>query len=97
MVIFTDSTLRHFIFKYPDADQALNTWARTMKKKNFRTFHELKHCFNSVDSIGDDLFVFNIKGNKYRLIARIHFPVRTLYIRFIGTHKQYDNVNVQSL
>lgn len=97
MVIFTDSTLRDFRLKHPDVDQALDTWARTMKKKNFRTFHELKQCYNSVDSIGDDLFVFNIKGNKYRLIARVHFSVRTLYVRFIGTHKQYDKVDINSL
>ncbi|MHA4736712.1 type II toxin-antitoxin system HigB family toxin [Dyadobacter sp. MSC1_007] len=85
------------MYKYPDANEALNLWVRIMKKKNFRTFHEVKECFSSVDSIGDDLFVFNIKGNHYRLIVRIHFPIRTLYIRFIGTHKQYDDVNVRLL
>lgn len=97
MVIFTNAAIRNFIIHYPDSDAALNTWLKTMHKTNFRTFHEMKRSFNTTDCIGNDLFVFNIKGNKYRLIARIHFPVRTVYIRFIGTHKQYDKVDVRTL
>jgi mRNA interferase HigB len=53
--------------------------------------------FNTVDAVGNDLCVFNIKGNKYRLIARIIFRVRTIYIKFIGTHKEYDRVNLDEL
>lgn len=97
MVIFSYSTLRDFILRHPDAEEALDTWATTMKENRFKNIHEIKQFFNSVDAIGDDLFVFNIRGNKYRLITRIHFPVRTLYIRFLGTHKQYDKIDIRSL
>ena len=53
--------------------------------------------FNSVDAVGSDLYVFNIKGNNYRLIVRIIFRVRTIYVKFIGTHKEYDKVNLDDL
>ncbi len=53
---------------------------------------EVKQTFNSVDSMGNDRYVFDIKGNHYRLIALIIFNVRTVYILFIGTHKEYDKV-----
>jgi mRNA interferase HigB len=53
--------------------------------------------FGYVDAVGNDLYVFNIKGNEYRLIARIIFRVRTVYIKFIGTHKEYDKVNLDDL
>lgn len=53
--------------------------------------------FPSTDYVGNDLYVFNIQGNKYRLIARITFRVRTVYIKFIGTHAEYDKVNLGDL
>jgi len=57
----------------------------------------MRQIFNSVDAVGNDLYVFNIKGNNYRLIVRIIFRVRTIYIKFIGTHKEYDKVNLDDL
>ena len=53
--------------------------------------------FNSVDAVGNDLYVFNIKGNEYRLIVRIIFRVRTIYIKFISSHKEYDKVKLGDL
>jgi mRNA interferase HigB len=64
------------------------------EKSDWANFNELREMFNSADSVGNDLYVFNIKGNKYRLIARIIFKVRTIYIKFIGTHSQYDRLNL---
>lgn len=97
MVIFSYPTLRDFFNKYPDSKEPLIDWYKTTGKESFSNFHEVKRHFNSVDSVGNELFIFNIGGNKYRLIVRIHFDVRTVYIRFIGTHKQYDKINVRSL
>lgn len=57
----------------------------------------MRQIFGSVDSVGNDLYVFNIKGNDYRLIVRIIFRVRTIYIKFIGTHKEYDKINLKNL
>jgi mRNA interferase HigB len=52
----------------------------------------MKAMFNSVDAVGNDRYVFNIRGNNYRLIAMIFFDVRTVYIRFVGTHSEYDKL-----
>ncbi|MCE7060199.1 type II toxin-antitoxin system HigB family toxin [Dyadobacter sp. CY343] len=57
----------------------------------------MRQTFNSVNSVGNSLFMFNIGGNKCRLIARILFRKRTVFVRFIGTHKQYDEVNLSTL
>jgi len=53
--------------------------------------------FSSAEGVGNDRYVFDIKGNKYRIIAMIHFNVRTVYIRFVGTHKQYDKVDARNI
>jgi len=57
----------------------------------------MRQIFNSVDSVGNDLYVFNIKGNDYRLIVRIIFRVRTVYIKFIGSHQEYNKVDLSKL
>jgi len=97
MVIFKASTLRDFIALHPDAEDALNNWRSIVSKTSFSYFADIKNFFNSVDAVGNDLYVFNIRGNHYRLIARIHFNVRTVYIRFIGTHSEYNNLDVKAL
>jgi mRNA interferase HigB len=58
---------------------------------------DVKETFRSADYAGNDRYVFNIKGNKYRLVALIHFNRRTLYIRFIGTHREYDDVDCSTI
>ena len=64
---------------------------------NCSNFHELKNIFNSVDAIGNDLYVFNIKGNNYRLITRIIFKTRTVFIKFIGSHNEYNKIDIKKL
>ena len=64
---------------------------------DWANFNEVRKIFNSVDAVGNDLYVFNIKGNSHRLIVRIIFRVRTIYIKFIGTHKEYNKVNLDDL
>lgn len=75
--------------KYPDSISALDGWYRIMKKNSFESFSALKRTFNSVDKVGS-LYVFDIGGNKLRLIANIHFNRHKIYIRYILTHKEYD-------
>ncbi|MDF7818589.1 type II toxin-antitoxin system HigB family toxin [Runella sp. MFBS21] len=58
---------------------------------------DVKSTFNSVDFVGNDRFVFNIKGNRYRLVALIHFSIRTVYIKFIGTHADYNKIDVSTI
>lgn len=74
---------------YPDCESALDGWYRVMKDNEFKSFAELKAAFNSVDKV-EHLFVFNVGGNKLRLIASIHFNRKKVFIRHILTHKAYD-------
>jgi mRNA interferase HigB len=93
MVIITKSALTLFGLEHPDVYQSLMDWYTVVKESDWRNFHDVKQTFNSVDSVGNDHYVFNIKGNKYRLIAMIFFDKRTVFIRFVGTHREYDDVN----
>ncbi|NIJ55283.1 type II toxin-antitoxin system HigB family toxin [Dyadobacter arcticus] len=89
--------IREFSRKHHESLEALDNWHTTVKKANWSHFHDVKKVFNSVDAIGNDLYVFNIKGNHIRMIVRIAFKIRTVYIKFIGTHSQYDKVNPDNL
>lgn len=80
--------------KYPESSQALDGWYRVVKKNEFKHFADLKRTFNSVDKV-NDFYIFNISGNKLRLIANIHFTRQKLFIRDILTHKAYDKVNLK--
>jgi mRNA interferase HigB len=93
MVIIAKAAINEFSSYHPDAVDPLLYWYYVSKLADWSKFSDLKESFNTVDYIGKDLYVFNISGNKYRLIARIIFRVRTVYIRFIGTHKAYDKIN----
>jgi len=97
MVIISKAVLVEFGLKYADSIDALNKWYEESKKADWNTFAEIKRTFNSVDYVGNDRYVFNIKGNNYRLVTMIFFDIRTVYIRFIGTHKEYDKIDCKTL
>jgi mRNA interferase HigB len=97
MVVIKKSGLAKFYEKYPQSAGPLLRWYLLMKELDCSNFAALKEVFPSVDTVGNDLYVFNIGGNKYRLIARIFFSVRTVYIRFIGTHSEYNKVKLSDL
>ena len=87
--IISRKALRNFWKEYPDSQTALLRWFKIMNTTNFQNFDELRATFPSADSV-DDLIVFNIGGNKYRLIASVHFNRRKVYIRHVLTHSAYD-------
>ena len=97
VVIISYRTIREYTDSRKDVEDQLNNWYTISEKSDWANFNEIKQIFNSVDAVGNDLYVFNIKGNDYRLIVRIIFRVRTIYIKFIGTHKEYDMVNLDDL
>ncbi|MGN6435307.1 MAG: type II toxin-antitoxin system HigB family toxin [Agriterribacter sp.] len=80
MVIISKSILLTFIANHPDSETALEKWYSETKKASWKNFSELKKTFNTTDSVGNDRYVFDIKGNQYRLIALIIFKVRTVFI-----------------
>ena len=97
LVIISKTILREFGQLHPDAIEALNTWYAIVKDADWSNLADLRQVFNSVDYVGNDRFVFNIRGNRYRLVAMIFFDIRTVYIRFVGTHSEYDKVDVANV
>ncbi len=92
MRIFTEQRLKEYTNANPQSKTALQEWTEVVKRAEWRCFADIKKSFNSVDSIGNQRYVFNIKGNDYRLVVIIRFTIKFVYIRFIGTHKEYDNI-----
>ena len=97
MVVISYKTIREFADRYADSEDALNNWYTIMGKSDFANFNDIRKMFNSADAVGNDLYVFNIRGNRYRLVVRILFRVRTVYIKFVGTHSQYDRLKMNNL
>jgi mRNA interferase HigB len=97
MVVITKSRLDESAKKYPDLRDSIDDWYRKTINADWSNFNDVKETFNSVDYVGNDRYVFNIKGNKYRLVAMIHFNRRTLYVRFLDTHKEYDKIDCNSI
>ncbi len=89
MHVITRKRLNEFAEKFHDTENALADWYSLMTQNNFSNFAELKAMFSSADKVGK-LTVFNIGGNKVRLIAAIHYNRRKVYIRAVLTHKEYD-------
>ena len=89
MHITTRKRLLEFAKKPPDCKTALESWHRIVKHTKFSSFAELKQTFPSADQVGK-LTVFNIGGNKARLITAIHYNTARVYIRHVFTHKEYD-------
>lgn len=89
MKIISNSALRAFAAQHPQADVPLQGWRRVIEKNRFDTWAALKSAFNTVDKVGD-LVVFNVGGNKYRLIAHIRFEKQIVYIKAVLTHTDYD-------
>lgn len=92
MRIFTEKALKEYAENHPDIKTALQEWASIVKRSKWNCFADIKRTFNNVDSVGNQHFVFNIKGNNYRLIVIIRFTIKFVYIRFIGTHAEYDKI-----
>ncbi len=89
MHIITRKRLNEFAEKHPDAKPALQHWYSLAKSKDFKSLVELKETFASADQVGK-FTVFNIGGNKARLIAAIHYNRRKIYVRAVLTHREYD-------
>ncbi len=97
MRIFTEQTLKEYSEAHPDVKLALQEWAYVVKKSRWTCFADIKKTFNSVDSVGNQHYVFNIKGNNYRLVVVIKFTIGFVYVRFIGTHAEYDKIDCSTI
>ena len=97
MRIFTEKELNEYAQEHPDAKVALQEWASKVKKSEWNNFADIKKTFNSVDCVGNRHYVFNIKGNNYRLVVVIQFTPQFVYVRFVGTHAEYGKIDCSTI
>lgn len=93
MRVIARSTLREFWSKYPESQKSLVVWYKNVETANWKSPIELKIQFPIASILNDNRVVFNIKGNKYRVVVKINYELKILWIRFIGTHSEYDKIN----
>jgi mRNA interferase HigB len=97
MRIIARRTLREFWESHPDAEGPLLAWYREVEKEDWDTPAKVKEKYASASIVGNNRAVFNIKGNAYRLIVAINYPYRVVYIRFVGTHAEYDRIDAEEV
>ena len=95
--IIARRTLLVYCRLYPEAAVALQQWYAEMLNQDFASFNQPKAAYASASLVGDDRVVFNIMGNKYRLVVRFVFAYKTLQIKWFGTHQEYDRVDVATV
>ncbi|MDO6436345.1 type II toxin-antitoxin system HigB family toxin [Cyclobacterium sp. 1_MG-2023] len=99
MRIIAFRTIRAFFEKpeYADSEISLKAWYYDVKTADWKNSNELKKQYSNASIVGDGRVVFNIKGNDYRLVVAIDYEFQVIFIRFIGTHKQYDKIDAKTI
>jgi len=93
--VISRKRLVEFWQEHPDAKGPLTSWFREVKHARWTSTADIKAAYRSADFVGNDRIVFNIGGNKYRLVVRYRPPI--VYIRFIGTHSEYDRIDASQV
>jgi mRNA interferase HigB len=93
MRVISIKTLREYWRQRADARAALEAWFDFVHHAEWNSPADVKRDFSSASILEDKRVVFNIKGNQYRLVVRINYPLKTVYVRFIGTHAEYDRID----
>ena len=97
MRIYSKSTLKDFWEKHGDARQPLKTWYAAAKAAVWNSPADVKQRHPDASILRNNRVVFNIKGNEYRLVAAVHYDAQRLFIRFVGTHKDYDRIDAETI
>ena len=97
MRVIAKRTLRYFWKKHADCEQQLLSWFREKERANWQHIDELKSEYPSASILKDNRIVFNIKGNDYRLVVKFNFEYQICWIRFVGTHAEYDKMDIQKI
>jgi mRNA interferase HigB len=93
MHVISRKTLLDYWQAHPDVKEPLKAWFKEAEHATWISFNDIKGRYRSADILPDDRVVFNIKGNHYRLVAKINYTKGIVYIRFIGTHVEYDRID----
>ena len=97
MRVIAISCLREFWTIHPDSEQALKEWYVKVQRARWNSLSDIRNDFNSVDYVKNQRFVFNVKGNTYRLVAAIKFTPKLVYVRFVGTHSEYNKIDASTI
>jgi mRNA interferase HigB len=99
MRIISKKVLKEFYEQniYIESKGQLEAWHKEILKADWNTPNDIKEQYRNASIVGDNKVVFNICGNKYRLIVKINYYAKIVFIKFIGTHKQYDKLNIKEL
>lgn len=97
MRIIARRTLREFWERYPDAEQSLKAWFAEATRAQWCSPNDIKQTYRNASIVANNRVVFNIKGNDYRLIVHVRYDIGILFIRFVGTHQEYDKVNATTI
>ncbi|MBQ0072948.1 MAG: type II toxin-antitoxin system HigB family toxin [Prevotella sp.] len=92
MRVIAKSTLTEYYTKNPQAKVALEDWYKKTSRAQWTCFDDIRKSFNTVSIVGNQHYVFNIHGNDFRLVVVIQFTPQRVYIRFVGTHAEYDKI-----
>jgi mRNA interferase HigB len=95
MRVISKRTLREFWEIFPDAEDALKAWHAEAEAATWQNPAEIKARYGSASILKDSRMVFNICGNKYRLVVKINYKAAVIFIRFVGTHKEYDAIKAE--
>lgn len=97
MRIIAKSALCAFWKAHPDAEEPLLAWYREVEKEDWSQPAQVKEKYRSASIVRGNRVVFNIKGNDYRLVVKINYSYRVVYVRFVGTHVEYDAIDVEEI
>ncbi|MDQ2068987.1 type II toxin-antitoxin system HigB family toxin [Natronospira bacteriovora] len=97
MRVIAKRTLRRFWEKHPDAEGPLKAWHTEAEAARWRQPQDIKDRYRSASFVGNNRVVFNIGGNKYRLVVHVRYDNGIVFVRFIGTHAEYDHIDVETV
>ena len=97
MRIISINKLKECWDRHPETRIPLSEWYVKVGKARWKSFSDMKKDYSSVDYVGNQRYVFNIKGNHHRLIVAVKFTPALVYIRFVGTHSEYDKLDIKSI
>jgi mRNA interferase HigB len=97
MRIIAKKSLRDFWERHPDAEAALKAWYHDAKHAAWQSPNDIRHTYATASLIANNRVVFNIRGNHYRLIVAVNYAFGIVYIRFVGTHREYDQVDAATI
>ncbi len=97
MRIIARKAHRQFWERHPDAEQPLRAWYHDAQRAHWKSLSDLKALYRNASLLINNRVVFNIKGNRYRLVAAIHYSAGIVFVRFIGTHQEYDRIDAETI